>query len=189
MSQLRSLCVFCGHASGSNPAYLTAASALGHYLATSGVELIYGGGRVGMMGALAEATLSSNGRVVSIIPDFLVRTESIYMEASEIIIVESMEARKRMMLDRAEAFCVLPGGFGTMDEAFEVITQKQLGLLPKPIVLADIDGFFQPWKAMINSIINGGYAMADTSQLYQIVPSVKDVIPAVELAFTNRQSL
>ncbi|MBF0562251.1 MAG: TIGR00730 family Rossman fold protein [Alphaproteobacteria bacterium] len=182
MSELRSLGVFCGHATGADPAYLAASVTLGRILAARGVELVYGGGHMGMMGALAEAALESGGRVVGVIPDFLTREESAYLAITEMIVVDSMEARKRLMMDRADAFCVLPGGFGTMDEAFEVLTQKQLGRLPKPIVFVDIGGFFQPWKAMADNVINKGFAAPDAARLYHLVPSVEDVVPVVEAA-------
>ncbi|MFN3076137.1 MAG: TIGR00730 family Rossman fold protein [Alphaproteobacteria bacterium] len=187
MSALRSLCVFCGHATGNDPAYSAAASFLGRHLASRGIELIYGGGHIGVMGALAEAALEAGGRVVGIIPDFLTRVESAYLDLTELVVVGSMEDRKRQMMDRAQAFCVLPGGFGTLDEAFEVITQKQLGRLLKPIVLVDIGGYFQPWKAMINAVIERGFAAPNAHGLFQIVSGVEAVIPVLEAALNPQQ--
>lgn len=188
MSDIRSLCVFCGHATGADPRYVAVATGLGRVLARRGIELIYGGGHLGMMGALAEAALSSGGRVTGVIPDFLMRTEAAYLEISEMVVVKSMEARKRLMLDRSDAFCVLPGGFGTMDEAFEVLTQKQLGLLAKPVVFVNVGGYFTPWQEMMKKIVGGGFATPETEALFSLVDSENDVLPAIkaEMAMPER---
>lgn len=180
MSTLRSLCVFCGYARGADPRYAAVATGLGRILARSGIELIYGGGHHGMMGALAEAALTSGGRVTGVIPDFLMRMEAAYLEISEMVVVTSMEARKRLMLERSDAFCVLPGGFGTMDEAFEVLTQKQLGLLEKPVVFVNVNGYFSPWCEMIKRIVEGGFAPPEAAELFTLVDSEEGVLPAIE---------
>lgn len=180
MSPLRTLCVFCGHASGGDPRFMAAAGALGRLLADRGVELVYGGGHVGMMGALAESMLRRGGRVMGVIPDFLMRRERAYLEITELVVVQSMEARKRLMMDRSDAFCILPGGFGTMDEAFEVITQKQLGLLPKPIVLVNVGGCFDGLITMIHAIVGQGFAARETERLYTVVASVDEALAEID---------
>lgn len=185
MSAPRSVCVFCGHATGTDPRHVIVAANVGRLFAARGIELIYGGGHLGMMGALAEAALKAGGRVTGIIPDFLMRMEAAYLEITEMIVVKSMETRKRMMMDRADAFCILPGGFGTMDETFEVITQKQLGLLPKPIVFVNVHGFFASWQVLADGIIGGGFASPETASLYTVVDSEAEVLPAIEAERTR----
>ncbi|MEO5373980.1 MAG: TIGR00730 family Rossman fold protein [Alphaproteobacteria bacterium] len=189
MSTPRSVCVFCGHSTGADPRHVAAATNLGRSLAERGIDLIYGGGRLGIMGAVAEAALTSGGRVIGIIPDFLMRMEAAYHEITEMIIVRSMETRKRMMMDRADAFCVLPGGFGTMDETFEVITQKQLGLLRQPLILLNTGGFFTPWRALADGIIGGGFATPETASLYTLVDSEADILPTMEAELARTEPL
>ena len=183
-AQLGSMCVFCGSTPGTDSRYREAAEQLGQVLADEGITLVYGGGHVGLMGILAEASLKSGGRVIGIIPDHLMRVEAPFLEISELIVVDSMHARKRRMFDLADAFCVLPGGLGTMDETFEIITWKQLRLHDKPIVLANIAGHWTPWVQLIESIVVNGFAQPGVSRLYSMVDSIDQILPTVRREMT-----
>lgn len=141
-NQLRSICVFCGSQGGSRPEYLQAARALGAHLAGAGIDVVYGGGHVGMMGALADAALAAGGRVIGVIPEHLMRPEVAHQNLTELIVVDSMHTRKRTMAARADAFAVLPGGYGTYEEMFEMVTWAQLRLQAKPVGLLNVAGFF-----------------------------------------------
>jgi uncharacterized protein (TIGR00730 family) len=144
-----SVCVFCGSSSGSRPAYAEAARRFGECLAAAGLELVYGGGHVGLMGVLADAVLGAGGRVIGVIPRGLVDLELAHTGLSELVIVESMHQRKAAMADRADAFAALPGGFGSADELFEILTWAQLGLHAKPIGVLDVADYFAPLVAWV----------------------------------------
>jgi len=176
VERLTSLCVFCGSSAGADPRHRDAAMRLGRQMAEAGVELVFGGGHLGLMGALAEATLGAGGRVVGVIPEHLMRAEAAFLEISELIVVDSMHTRKRRMFEMAEAFCVLPGGLGTLDETFEILTWKQLRLHNKPVVLANLDGYWSPWLALIDGIVGGGFAQPDVNRLFSVVDDVDAVL-------------
>jgi uncharacterized protein (TIGR00730 family) len=176
-SRLTALCVFCGSSLGVDPGYREAADRLGGHLAEAGITLVFGGGHVGLMGVVASAVLKGGGRVTGVIPDHLLKVESPFREISELIVVDSMHTRKRKMFDLADAFCVLPGGLGTLDETFEIITWKQLHLHNKPIILANVDGFWDPWTALIDAIIGKGFAQPGAQRLFSMVDDVDDILP------------
>ena len=155
-----------------------AAKRFGHRLGQEGVTLVYGGGHLGMMGALAEATLSAGGKVVGIIPEHLTRLEAAYREITELHVVDSMHVRKEKMFEMAEAFVVLPGGMGTMDETFEILTWKQLRLHNKPIIIVNQNGYWTKLLDLFAHIVTEGYARPDTKELYTIVDDVDDAIDA-----------
>ena len=157
---MRSICVFCGAAAGQDTAYADAAADFGRLLAGEGIELVWGGGNVGLMGVLADAVLSHGGRAVGVIPDFMVERELAHTAASEILIVDSMHARKAAMAERADAFVALPGGFGTLDELFEILTWAQLHIHSKPIGLLNVQGFFDPLLAMVRHMSREGFITA-----------------------------
>ena len=180
LPQLTALCVFCGSSPGADSSHRDAAVRLGGLLAEQRIALVYGGGRVGLMGALAEAAIGGGGRVVGIIPEHLTRIEAAYQGVSELHIVDSMHTRKRRMFDLADAFCVLPGGLGTMDETFEILTWKQLRLHNKPIVLVNQGGYWDAWMTLVDRIIGGGFAGNDVRRLFTVVDDVDDVLPAVQ---------
>lgn len=142
MSSLRAVCVFCGSQPGAQPAYVAAARELGGWLAQQRIELVYGGGHIGMMGAVADAALTAGGRVTGVIPEHLMRPEVAHQNLSELIVVDTMHTRKRTMAQRADAFIVLPGGYGTYEEMFEMITWLQLRLQAKPVGLLNVAGFY-----------------------------------------------
>jgi hypothetical protein len=182
--QLQSLCVFCGSSPGADGQHREAAVRLGRRLADEGITLVFGGGRVGLMDALAGAAQQAGGRVVGIIPEHLVQLEAPFQDTRELIVVDSMHTRKRRMFELADAFCVLPGGLGTLDETFEVLTWKQLGLHNKPVVLASIGGYWAPWLDLVAHVINGGFAPPSFNQLYSVVDHVDDVLPAARRQFS-----
>ena len=138
-----SLCVYCGSRPGDSPAYTVAAQWVGQWIGEHGGQLVYGGGKAGLMGTVAQATLAAGGQVIGIIPHALVEKEWAYLDCTELHIVDNMHERKRMMAERADAFVALPGGIGTFEELFEVWTWRQLGYHNKPIGLLDIDGYYQ----------------------------------------------
>ncbi len=154
---MRSVCVFCGSASGGNPVFAETARALGTELARRGLALVYGGGRIGLMGEVAIAAKAAGGTVVGVIPERLAAKEIAYDDASELIVVNTMHTRKAIMADRADAFIALPGGFGTLEELFEILTWAQLGIHAKPVGLLDVAGFYTPLLAWLDQIVSAGF--------------------------------
>ena len=144
-AKITRICVFCGSGPGRNPAYVAAARTLGRAMAEAGVGLVYGGGSLGLMGETAKAVLSGGGRVTGIIPTFLTDRERMLKDAQELIVTKDMHERKMLMFEKSDAFVALPGGIGTLEELVEQLTWSQLGQHRKPIVLVDIEGFWQPF--------------------------------------------
>ena len=155
-SKIQSICVYCGASSDVNPKYIRLAEALGRELAGRGIRLVYGGGGVGLMGACAMAAHEASGEVLGIMPKFLLQKEQIYTEV-EHRIVDDMHTRKMMMFEEADAFIVLPGGIGTLEEAVEILSWARLGLHAKPMAFLDEDGFWAPFFELMEHIINGGF--------------------------------
>ena len=176
MSNIRRLCVYCGSSGAVDRQYREAAIELGACLAAAGIGLVYGGGRVGLMGLLADAALAGGGEVIGIIPSRLRNAELAHSGVTEQVVVESMHDRKRVMAEKADAFAVLPGGIGTLDEMFEILSWKQLGLHDKPILLVDIAGYWAPLRALLDHIVAEGFARPQTHALLQIVPTVAAVM-------------
>jgi uncharacterized protein (TIGR00730 family) len=154
---MRSVCVFCGSSSGSRAEYAAAARCIGAALAASGRRLIYGGGHIGLMGALADAALAAGGQVVGVIPRFLVEKELAHGGLTELVVTDAMHQRKAEMADRADAFAVLPGGFGTGDETFEALAWGQLGLHAKPVGLLNVAGYFDPLLGWLDHMVTEGF--------------------------------
>lgn len=175
MPEIRSVAVFCGSRSGHDPAFAGAAHALGRGLGEAGIRLVYGGGRIGLMGTLADATLEAGGQVLGVIPDFLTRREVAHTGVRDLTVTPSMHSRKQRMFEAADAFVSLPGGFGTLDETMEIITWRQLGLHDKPILLCDVAGSAAPLLAAFEAAIARGFASAEARQLYEVL----DGVPAV----------
>ncbi len=180
MSLPSSLCVFCGARFGANPANRGAAAALGKLLADNGVTLVYGGGGVGLMGLVANAALGAGGKVVGVIPQFLLDREAGHPALSETVIVQNMHERKLDMFERSEGFVVLPGGLGTLEEFFEVLSWRTLGLHDKPIVIIDQDGYWQPLHALLTSVVEGDFADRRYLDHVAFVTRIEDVLPAIE---------
>lgn len=148
-----SLCVYCGSRSGDSPSFEAAATAVGTWIGQHGGQLVYGGGRNGLMGTVAQATLAAGGRVVGVIPRALVEKEWAHTECTELHIVETMHERKQMMAERADAFIALPGGIGTFEEFFEVWTWRQLGYHNKPIGLLNLEAYYDPLLTFLHSVV------------------------------------
>ncbi|MGD9637765.1 MAG: TIGR00730 family Rossman fold protein [Alphaproteobacteria bacterium] len=177
---MNKLCVFCGSRSGDKPSYTETARTLGMRIAEHKHTLIYGGGHVGVMGAVAEGALSKGGHVVGIIPHHLEKKEQAFLQLPELEVVPHMYVRKNRMKELSDGFCLLPGGFGSLDEIFELITLKQLQRHNKPIIIVNIDGFWDSMVAMINDIVNGGFAEKDHLKLFTITNNIEDVVPIFE---------
>jgi uncharacterized protein (TIGR00730 family) len=179
MADIRSLCVYCGSAARVDEKYKTAAARLGALIAARGLQLVYGGGRVGLMGITADAALGAGGKVVGIIPEHIQALEVEHTGLTELHVVDSMHTRKQMMFDRSDAFIVLPGGLGTLDEAFEMMTWLQLKLHEKPIVFVDVDGFWRPFLRLVDHMIAQGFCRPETRDLFQVVETVDEVFGAI----------
>ena len=179
MLVLRSVSVFCGSKVGSNPNYEIEARKLGSLMAERGVQLVYGGGRIGLMGVVASAVHEGGGGIVGFIPDFLVSLEIANEGIGELVVTDNMHIRKAKMFEISDAAVVLPGGIGTMDEAIEIMTWKQLRQHDKPIVLVNVDGYWNPFLALINSIVDGGFAHPKISELISVVNSADEVFDAL----------
>ena len=150
---MRSICVYCGSNAGSKPVYTERAMAMGDRIAREGLQLVYGGGNVGLMGIVADAVLQGGGEVVGVIPEQLVNWEVAHKGLTRLEVVGSMHERKMRMFDLADAFVALPGGFGTLDEMFEMLTWRQLGIGNKPCAFLDVDGFYGPLVAMVDRMV------------------------------------
>ena len=180
MPLIKSLCVYCGSARGREPGYVAAARELGRELGRRRIRLIYGGARIGMMGEVADATLGAGGEVIGIIPGHLQDSEVGHAGITELKVVESMHTRKKLMFDMSDAFAVLPGGFGTLDELFEIITWRMLSLHSKPIVVLNIDGYWDNLQVLFDHMIDEGFARAATRQHFSVVNSVGRLFDLIE---------
>ena len=150
---MKSVAVYCGSSSGNQPLYTQQAQAMGEELAQRGLTLVYGGGRVGLMGAVADATLAAGGRVIGVIPKFLADKELAHTGCTELHVVETMHQRKLLMADLADGFVAMPGGFGTLEELFEVLTWGQLGLHGKPVALLNVAGFYNSLLSLLDHMV------------------------------------
>ena len=186
MSHVHSVAVFCGSHSGHDPAHVAAATALGTGLAEAGMRLIYGGGSVGLMGAVAAAVIAGGGSVVGVIPEFLMRREVANEEATQLIVTDSMHSRKRRMFEMADAFVCFSGGLGTLDETFEIITWRQLRLHDKPVLITDIAGGARPLVALLEAVIGQGFARPDARHLYEVVEGVPATLARLQVLATAR---
>ncbi len=174
---IRDVCVYCGSGKGRNPAYAAAARQLGKSLAKAGIGLVYGGGSLGLMGEVARATLKHGGRVTGIIPAFLSNRERMLKEVTELIVTEDMHQRKMEMFRRSDAFVALPGGIGTLEELVEQLTWSQLGRHEKPIVLANIDGFWTPFMTLLEHMGKENFIRAGLEVTFNVVDNANDILP------------
>jgi uncharacterized protein (TIGR00730 family) len=177
---LSSICVFCGARFGANPAARELASKLGELLAKQGITLVYGGGGVGLMGVLANSALKAGGRVVGVIPRFLLQREAGHPALDETVVVETMHQRKLQMFERADAFVVLPGGIGTLEEFFEVLSWRTLGLHVKPIAILDLNGYWAPLADLLRGVVDGEFAAPTHLDHVVFVSDLKALLPALE---------
>lgn len=178
----RRVLVFCASSRSCNPDFHRAAAELGRSLARAGDTIVYGGGGVGSMGALADAALAEGGRVIGIQPHFMQVREWTHPRLSELVLVEDMQSRKREMLAQADAIVTLPGGSGTFEELFEAITAKRLGLFPKPIILVNQRGFFDPFLALMQRSVEERFMHDQHLDIWQVVKDVGDVARAIHEA-------
>ncbi len=182
MTNISSLCVFCGSRAGTDLAHGVAARELGSEIAKRDVRLIYGGGDIGLMSMVARSTLEAGGKATGIIPKFIMEFEVGNPGLTELIVVESMHERKTAMFEQSDGFVALPGGLGTLDETIELLTWKQLQQHKKPIVLLNINNYWQPLLDLINAVVEGGFGHHGISDLFSVVDGVDQVFPALESA-------
>jgi uncharacterized protein (TIGR00730 family) len=177
---LEQVCVYCGSGSGGDPIFEAAARTFGAALAASGIGLVYGGGGRGLMGTLARSVLDNGGRVTGIIPDFLTDTDKLLREAQEHIVVPDMHTRKRLMFERADAFVALPGGVGTLEELVEQLTWVQLGRHTKPVLIADIGGFWRPLLSLLAHMRAHEFINPRLEVRYLVAETVADILPMLK---------
>ncbi|MCP8940067.1 TIGR00730 family Rossman fold protein [Alsobacter sp. SYSU M60028] len=187
MTDLRSICVYCGSAHGADPVFARAAEQLGREMARAGLQLVYGGGNVGLMGVVARAVLDNGGKVVGVIPEFLKAREIMIPDAQELIVVPDMHTRKRIMFERADAFVALPGGVGTLEELVEQMTWAQLGQHGKPILLANIGNFWKPLLVLLAHMREAGFIRPGSEVRYQVAEEIGEIIPMLRAATARRQ--
>lgn len=179
-----SVAVFCGSRMGDKPVYRQVAEEVGKTLAEKKIRLIYGGGANGLMGVVADSVIKSGGAVTGVIPEFLKTRERMHDQVSELIVTDSMHVRKQIMFARADAFWILPGGFGTFDETMEILTWKQLGQHKKPILVINVDGWADAMIAMLDVAVSQGFASAEARALIRVVP---DVVAALDCSIQADQ--
>ena len=179
---VRNICVYCGSAQGAGPSYEAAAQKLGRAMAKAGIGLVYGGGANGLMGAIARSVLASGGHVTGIIPNFLVGREGPQPGIQECLVAGSMHERKRLMFERADAFVALPGGIGTLEELTEQLSWVQLERHTKPVVLADIAGFWQPLLRLFAHMRERRFIQSSLEVRYLVAEKIEDIVPMIETA-------
>lgn len=173
---MKRICVFCGSSAGEDPRYLEAADRFGQILAREAIELVYGGSRVGMMGRLAAATLQAGGRVVGIIPGAVMNRELAHQELTELRVVKSMHERKSEMAQLSDAFVALPGGLGTIEAFFELLTWAQLGLHRKPCAVLDVAGYFQPLVRFLDHVTREGFMARPHRELVLVEEDPEELV-------------
>lgn len=185
MTKLESICVYCGSGSGTSPAYMEAARILGRAMGEAGVRLIYGGGSVGLMGQTARAVLAAGGTVTGIIPRFLQSRERLMDDLTETIVTEDMHQRKMLMFERADAFVALPGGVGTLEELVEQLTWAQLGQHDKPVLLANIGGFWDAFIRLIDQMREERFIRAELEVSCLVAKRAEDIVPMLRHALAG----
>ncbi len=186
MKTIQNICVYCGSSLGADPRFAQAADALGAAMAAAGIGLVFGGGEDGLMGRIAHAVIDNGGRVTGIIPTFLIKREHALKEAQELIVVEDMHQRKQLMFERADAFIALPGGVGTLEELVEQLTWAQLQRHAKPVLIADIGGFWRPLLSLIAHMHNLGFIREGFDLHYLVAEKIEDALPMLENAARKR---
>jgi uncharacterized protein (TIGR00730 family) len=178
-SQSLRICVYCASSKSCNPEYHAAARRVGVLLAQRSWSIIYGGGALGSMGALAEGALSAGGKITGVIPDFMKQLEWGHSSLSELVVVDDMRTRKHIMLSDSDAVVALPGGSGTLEELFEAITLKRLGIYFKPIILLNTRGFFEPLMALLQRCVEEKFMDARHAAMWTLVQEPEDIAPAI----------
>jgi uncharacterized protein (TIGR00730 family) len=182
MSTIKTVCVYCGSGPGTNPHFMESAKAFGKVLAESGIRLVYGGGSLGIMGAVASSVIDHGGEVTGIIPDFLKLRENALKRVQEMIVTPDMHERKRQMFERSDAFVALPGGIGTLEELVEQLTWQQLGRHSKPVLLANIDGFWEPLFALLTHMRETEFIRQGLAVDILKADRVEDILPRLQAA-------
>ncbi|MEM9232632.1 MAG: TIGR00730 family Rossman fold protein [Pseudomonadota bacterium] len=177
MTKINSLCVYCGSRVGDDEIYAKTAKALGESLVASGTRLVYGGGKLGLMGVTASAVRDGGGKVFGVIPNFLVEMEGV-LDGVDHILVETMHERKMRMFEESDAFCVLPGGIGTLEEIIELLSWVRLDLHRKPLVILNVDGFWDPLITLLHHVVDAGFAAKELKQDLVVVSTPEEVLPA-----------
>jgi uncharacterized protein (TIGR00730 family) len=185
MSKIKTVCVYCGSGPGTNPRFIEAAIALGKALAENGIRLVYGGGSIGLMGAVANSVLDHGGIVTGIIPDFLTSRENALTRVQEMIVTPDMHERKRLMFERSDAFVALPGGIGTLEELVEQLTWQQLGRHTKPVLLANIEDFWEPLLALFTHMRATQFIRPTLALDIIKAERVEDILPRLRAAATR----
>jgi len=181
-NKISTVCVYCGSGPGTNPHFIEAATSFGKALANNGIRLVYGGGSIGLMGAVATSVLDHGGTVTGIIPDFLTTRENALRRVQEMIVTPDMHERKRLMFERSDAFVALPGGVGTLEELVEQLTWQQLGRHTKPVLLANIDGFWEPLLALLAHMRATEFIRASLAVDILKAERVEDILPRLRAA-------
>jgi len=179
MANIKAICVYCGSSPGEKPIYVEAATRLGKAFADRNIRLVYGGGSVGLMGTVARAVLENQGQVTGIIPRFLANKEIMLEEAHELIVTEDMHERKKLMFEHADAFVALPGGIGTLEELIEMLTWAQLGRHNKPVVLANVDGFWNPLLSLLHHMAEQKFVAREFVDRILTVDDPADIVDAL----------
>lgn len=182
MSEVKSVCVYCGANSGNAPVFVQQAEALGREIASAGLRLVYGGGSVGLMGTIADAVLQNGGAVTGIIPKFLADREVMHKGVTDLVITADMHERKRLMFEKSDSFVALPGGIGTLEELVEMLTWAQLGRHKKPVLIANFDGYWQSLLEMMDMMRRSGFLPGGNGVAYLEAKAVQDVVPALQAA-------
>ncbi len=188
MSEIRNICVYCGSANGTDPIFLNAAQELGRSIAEHGLGLVYGGGDNGLMGAVARSVLEHGGHVTGVIPGFLRQREAMLEKAQELVLVDDMHTRKRIMFERADAFVALPGGIGTLEELVEQLTWVQLGRHGKPVLIADVGGFWKPLLSLFAHMRENGFIREEFELRYLVSEKIADVVPMLQKAAARSET-
>lgn len=177
MTQLSSICVYCGSSAGDDPIYAESAERLGTAMGEAGLGLVYGGGAIGLMGITARSVMAAGGHVTGIIPQFLREREVMLETAHDLVVTEDMHERKRIMFERADAFVALPGGIGTLEELVEMMTWAQLGQHKKPVLIANINGFWDPLIALLRHMADAGFIRNGFEVSYIVANTAEEIVP------------
>lgn len=178
--EVSTVCVYCSASPRVDAYYFEQAFTMGALIGAAGIRLVYGGGRLGLMGKVADGVLSTGAQVIGFMPEHLQQLEQGHKAITELHIVHDMHTRKRCMFERADAFIVMPGGFGTLDEVFEIITWRQIGLHDKPIILVNLQEYWIPLKHLVNTVVDQNFARPEHRDFFHFVDSVEAVLPLLK---------
>lgn len=176
---IRRMAIFCGSRTGNNHAYVKTAGEFASLLAANGVEMVYGGGRNGLMGVVADTMMEKGGKVSGVIPEVLIKWESQHQNISELLVVEDMHVRKRTIYEKCDAAAILPGGFGTLDELFEILTWNQLSIHDKKIFILNVDGFYNHLLAHMEMMAEQGFLYGNPEAQYTVLAEAADILPFI----------